>query len=337
MSDPIPGATRYAGSRVQRVEDPRLLAGRGTFVDDVVRPGTLHACFVRSTLARARVLGIDTSEAVALRGVHAAFVAADLNPGVHDVWFTGDGEQSPRAPLPPLAHEEMRFVGDPVALVVAESRYIAEDAAELVVVDYEPLAPVVDYVGAPEQDELVHAGFARNIAGELQGGSAEQVDEVLASALHTVEHTIFQRAYAAAPIETRGMVVEWDPATGELTIGAGSGMARAATGVFVREGARVLAADISGREDETAAALGDAVVPFHVDVVDEVQVEAMFAAALEAFGRVDAVLNVAGIAGAQPVVDVTLDDYERIMAVDLRGVMLVPSTASRRWFPPAAA
>ncbi len=104
--------------------------------------------------------------------------------------------------------------------------------------------------------------------------------------------------------------------------GAGSGMARAATGVFVREGARVLAADISGREDETAAALGDTVVPFHVDVVDEVQVEAMFAAALEAFGRVDAVLNVAGIGGAQPVADVTLDDYDRIMAVDLRGVML---------------
>jgi NAD(P)-dependent dehydrogenase (short-subunit alcohol dehydrogenase family) len=104
--------------------------------------------------------------------------------------------------------------------------------------------------------------------------------------------------------------------------GAGSGMARAATGVFVREGARVLAADISGGEDETAAALGDAVVPFRVDVVDEVQVEAMFSAATEAFGRVDAVLNVAGIGGAQPVVDVTLDDYERIMAVDLRGVML---------------
>jgi NAD(P)-dependent dehydrogenase (short-subunit alcohol dehydrogenase family) len=104
--------------------------------------------------------------------------------------------------------------------------------------------------------------------------------------------------------------------------GAGSGMARAATGVFVREGARVLAADVSGREDDTAAALGDAVVPFRVDVVDEVQVEAMFAAAMEVFGRVDAVLNVAGIGGAQPVVDVTLDDYERIMAVDLRGVML---------------
>ncbi|HEY6414704.1 MAG TPA: SDR family oxidoreductase [Acidimicrobiales bacterium] len=104
--------------------------------------------------------------------------------------------------------------------------------------------------------------------------------------------------------------------------GAGSGMARAATEVFVREGARVLAADISGRENETATALGDAVVPFHVDVVDEAQVEAMFAAALETFGPVDAILNVAGIGGAQPVVDVTLDDYERIMSVDLRGVML---------------
>jgi NAD(P)-dependent dehydrogenase (short-subunit alcohol dehydrogenase family) len=104
--------------------------------------------------------------------------------------------------------------------------------------------------------------------------------------------------------------------------GAGSGMARAATHVFVREGAKVLAADVSGREKDTAADLGDAVVPFHVDVTEETQVEAMFAAALEAFGRVDAVLNVAGIGGAGAVAEIALDDYERIMAVDLRGVML---------------
>ena len=80
--------------------------------------------------------------------------------------------------------------------------------------------------------------------------------------------------------------------------GAGSGMARACSRVFVREGAQVLAADISGREEETAAELGDAVTSFRVDVTQEEQVEAMFAAALEAFGRVDAVLNVAGIGGA---------------------------------------
>ena len=81
--------------------------------------------------------------------------------------------------------------------------------------------------------------------------------------------------------------------------GAGSGMARASAEVFVREGARVLAADISGRQEETAEALGDAVVPFQVDVSDEESVEAMFAAALDAFGQVDAVLNVAGIGGAR--------------------------------------
>ena len=104
--------------------------------------------------------------------------------------------------------------------------------------------------------------------------------------------------------------------------GAGSGMARASTKVFVREGARVLAVDITGREEETAADLGDAVVPFRCDVTDESQVEAMFAAAVQEFGKVDAVLNVAGIAGAQPLAEVTMEEYDRIMDVDLRGVLL---------------
>jgi NAD(P)-dependent dehydrogenase (short-subunit alcohol dehydrogenase family) len=104
--------------------------------------------------------------------------------------------------------------------------------------------------------------------------------------------------------------------------GAGSGMARACSRVFVREGAQVLAADISGREKETADELGDAVKAFRVDVTKEAEVEAMFAAALEAFGRVDAVLNVAGIGGAEPVHKVTMAEYDRIMDVDLRGVLL---------------
>jgi len=104
--------------------------------------------------------------------------------------------------------------------------------------------------------------------------------------------------------------------------GAGSGMAKASTIAFVREGAKVLAADISGRQEETAEELGDAVVPFRCDVSEESDVEAMFAAATDAFGRVDAVLNVAGIGGAQSVADITMEEYERIMAVDLRGVLL---------------
>ena len=104
--------------------------------------------------------------------------------------------------------------------------------------------------------------------------------------------------------------------------GAGSGMARASARVFVREGARVLGADISGREQETADELGDAFVPFRADVSREAEVEAMFAAAVESFGRVDAVLNVAGIGSGGPLADATVDEYERIMSVNLLGVML---------------
>jgi NAD(P)-dependent dehydrogenase (short-subunit alcohol dehydrogenase family) len=104
--------------------------------------------------------------------------------------------------------------------------------------------------------------------------------------------------------------------------GAGSGMARACTRVFVREGARVLAADISGREQDTAQELGDAVVPCRCDVTEEGQVKAMFAAALDVFGRVDAVLNVAGIGAAAPLAEVTAEEYDRVMDVDLRAVFL---------------
>ncbi|HMF81665.1 MAG TPA: SDR family oxidoreductase [Acidimicrobiia bacterium] len=104
--------------------------------------------------------------------------------------------------------------------------------------------------------------------------------------------------------------------------GAGSGMARATTRVFVREGARVLAADISGREEQTAAELGDDVVPFRCDVTKEDQVAGMFAAARDAFGQVDFVLNVAGIGSAGALAEVTMPEYDRTMDVDLRGVWL---------------
>jgi NAD(P)-dependent dehydrogenase (short-subunit alcohol dehydrogenase family) len=115
--------------------------------------------------------------------------------------------------------------------------------------------------------------------------------------------------------------------------GAGSGMAKAASEVFVREGAKVLAADISGAEKDTAVELGEPCVPFHVDVTSEADVEAMFAAALEAFGRVDAVLNVAGIGTAAALADLTLDDYERTLAVDLKGVMLGTKHGIRTMLP----
>ena len=220
MTDLIAGTTRYAGVRVHRVEDARLLTGRGTFVADITRPAMLHARFVRSPFARARIKHIDFADAIALPGVTAVFAASDLNPEVQELWYSSQGKKAPTTPLPPLAEDEVRFVGDPVALVIAESAYVAADAAELVVVDYEPLPPVADYTTAGETAELVHAGFPDNLVGKLKGGTREQVDEAVAAAAHVVEHTIHQQAYVAAPMETRGMVIEWVAASNELTIWA---------------------------------------------------------------------------------------------------------------------
>ncbi|HET6952715.1 MAG TPA: xanthine dehydrogenase family protein molybdopterin-binding subunit [Acidimicrobiales bacterium] len=213
-------AARYAGTRVHRVEDARLLTGAGTFVDDISRPGMFHACFVRSQVARARISGIDASEALALPGVHAVFVAGDLNPDVREQWYTLQGPGEADTPRPPLAEGEVRFVGDPVALVVAESRYIAEDAVDLVIVDYDPLPPLADYVDAVSSDELVHEGYPGNLAAELAILPPDALDDVFASASHVVTETIHQQAYAAVPMETRGLVVEWAAASDELTIWA---------------------------------------------------------------------------------------------------------------------
>jgi carbon-monoxide dehydrogenase large subunit len=208
--------SRYVGARVHRVEDARLLTGKGTFVDDVTRPGMQHACFVRSPFARAAITGIDVSEALALPGVHAILTAADLDPLAHPYWFTSMGKDIPDTPRPLLAVGEVRFVGDPVALVVADDRYVAEDAVDLVVVDYEPLPPIVDYRSGHGGDDLVHEAYAGNVAGFLGGPLEGDLADTFESAAHDVNVTIEQQAYAPVPIETRGIVAEWSGE--ELTV-----------------------------------------------------------------------------------------------------------------------
>jgi NAD(P)-dependent dehydrogenase (short-subunit alcohol dehydrogenase family) len=118
-----------------------------------------------------------------------------------------------------------------------------------------------------------------------------------------------------------------------IITGAGSGMGRSSARTFVREGAKVLGVDISGREQETAEELGDACIPFHADVSQEPDVEAMFAAALDAFGKVDAVLNVAGIGSGGRLGDATVEEFHRIMSVNLLGVMLGTKHAIRTMVP----
>ena len=151
--------------------------------------------------------------------MRAVYTAADLNPLVKEQWHTSIGPEGPETPRPPLADDEVRFVGDPVALVVADTLYLAEDAIELVEVDYEPLPAVVDYVGAADATDLVHEQHGSNLIGELAGLPSSALDERLRVGCRTsVSATISQQAYVALPMEGRGLVVDHATGTGDLTI-----------------------------------------------------------------------------------------------------------------------
>jgi aerobic carbon-monoxide dehydrogenase large subunit len=256
-------ATRYAGTRVPRVEDNRLLTGRGTFVDDVTRPGMLHACFVRSPFAHAKINGIDPSAALALPGVRAVFTAADLNPDVKEAWHAVAGKDIPDTPRPPLAEGAAKFVGDPVALVVAENRYVAEDAVELVEVDYEPLPAVADFTKAVGSAVIVHDAYPDNVAGGM--GGAPPDEETFSTAAHVAEANVYQQIYAPVPMETRGMVAEWDASSEELTVWASTQTPHELRAFAARllgipaQGVRVIMRDTGG-------GFGQKVVPMREDM-----------------------------------------------------------------------
>jgi carbon-monoxide dehydrogenase large subunit len=214
-------AGRFVGQSVPRREDPRLLTGQGTYVDDVVLPGMLHAAFVRSDLARARITRLDVSAARALAGVRAVLTAADLNPGLGSLqptMFQTDPPPSPCAPLRALADGDVRFVGDPVALVVAESRYVAEDACELVEVEYEPLAPIVDPEAARGSADLVHPELGSNVAMTVPTPPDPELDAVFASAAHVVRERLVQHRHTNVPMETRGVIAAYRTGSGELDV-----------------------------------------------------------------------------------------------------------------------
>ena len=211
-------AGRYVGARVNRVEDLRLLAGNATYVDDIALPGMLHVRFVRSSVARAAISRIDTTAACAAPGVRFVFTAAELNPDAREQWHTAMGPASPETPRPPLADDEVRFVGDPIALIVADSRAHAVDAAELVEIEYRPRPAIVDYTSAESADDLVHAGHGSNVVGELAGRPFASLEDTFAAAAHVIRETIHQHAAAAAPMEGRGLIIDVTRSTGEFTI-----------------------------------------------------------------------------------------------------------------------
>ncbi len=216
-------STRSFGEPVKRNEDRRLLTGRALFIDDVELPGLLHAALLRSQMAHGRIVRIDVSRALQRPGVVAAYVAGDLGP----YWQPGP-VLVPPPPIAgivfhartqvPLAKDKVRHVGEPLAIVIAESRYIAEDALDDIEVELDQLPAVVDLEQALDAGSaLVHDDVGSNISAHVRqtkghyAAAAAGADHIIRRRFH-YEHGI------SSPIETRGVVAQWDGRAGQMTI-----------------------------------------------------------------------------------------------------------------------
>ncbi len=194
---------------VERVEDLRFLRGRGTYVDDLPADGLSHAVLVRSQVAHGIIRSIDVAEARAAPGVHAVLVAADL------------GDSIPVLPLrlapiagverflqPPIARDKVRYVGEVLAIVLAETRALAEDAADLVLADIDPLPAIVDSAAAERGEVILHEDKGTNIATRYTVGKGDAA-AAFAGADYTRKERFSAHRMTAVPLETRGLIVRW--------------------------------------------------------------------------------------------------------------------------------
>jgi aerobic carbon-monoxide dehydrogenase large subunit len=220
--------TRVYGQPIKRREDPRFITGRGQYVDDVRLPGMTYAAFVRSPHAHARIRRIDTARAKAHPGVVAVFTGQDMT-GVNSLpcgWDLRKDKNIPGVvqdlvmpPHMPLASDEARCVGDPVAIVIADSHAAALDGAEQVVVDWEPVPAVTNTEKAAQASQpLVHASVPGNVAFKWEIGDRAATDAAFASAPVKVKRRIVNQRLVANAMEPRACVARFDEATGELTL-----------------------------------------------------------------------------------------------------------------------
>ena len=243
---------RHVGESVPRVEDARILTGRGRYVDDLQLPNMLHGAFVRSPFAHARLRSVDVSAALDAPGVVAVLTGEDVRASSQAIATPLSGDM--KWPVfHGLATDKVRFVGDPVVLVVARDRYRAEDACELVEVDYDPLPAVADYDAAldPAKPALFEE-LGDNIAAADEPARFGDVDAAFAEADRIIPATLRQHRVANVPMETRGVVADYDPASGELVFHAstqnphGLRMQLANTLGHPMERLRVMAGDVGG-------------------------------------------------------------------------------------------
>lgn len=209
----------YVGQSLNRPEDVPLTRGEAVFIADMEREGQLHARVVRSDVAHARIRSIETAEALATDGVVAVITAADLPPVEIPIRMPlGDVESQRKALQPPLARDRVRYVGEPIAVVVAPSARTAEDAAATVFLESEELDPVLSVAaGAEPGAPTLHDALDGNVADRLHWRLGD-VDALFAAADAVVSERLNLQRHTGVPMETRGLVAEWDDATGRLTM-----------------------------------------------------------------------------------------------------------------------
>jgi len=208
----------YFGRPVKRREDPRLLLGKGRYVADLKLPGQLEMMVIRSPHAHARIKSIDISKAVSHAQVTAVLTYADVADQVTSMPAFDILPTSLPAFQSVLANQKVRYVGEPVAVLTAPNRYIAEDAAELVKIEYEPLAPVITIERAMASDApLLYETFGTNVVHRFSQETGS-VDDAFAQADHIYRETFSIHRYTGIPMETRGVVAEWNPLQGSATL-----------------------------------------------------------------------------------------------------------------------
>lgn len=208
-------AAAFVGRSIQRFEDAALLTGRGRYLDDLgAPPGTLHAAVLRSPHAHAEIISIDAEAARAMPGVAAVLTGDDIAALTNSILV------GVKAPVEcwPVARDRVRYVGEPVALVVASDRYLAEDAVDLIDVRYRPLAAVVDPRLAVEPDApVLHEGLGGNVISE-RSFSYGDPDAAFGAAAHTIGIDVTYPRNSCTPIETYGVVAEYDPGEGTFDV-----------------------------------------------------------------------------------------------------------------------
>ena len=257
----LPGNLRFgAGQPVKRLEDQRLLTGKGQFIDDKPAEGTLWLHVLRSPHAHAEIVSLDTAAATAMPGVEALFAGADLTKDdigtipTLNIFKRPDGKPMTVPPRRLLAHEVVRFAGEPIAAVVASSRTLAQEAAEAIVVEYRELPAVVDPIeatrpGAP----AVWLDAPDNIVAAMSYGDAAKVEAAFASAAHTVSLDLVSQRLVPSAMEPRSTIAEVDKKSGRLTLHVQSQTPGSTRDVLAeailkrpKDSVRVLVGDIGG-------------------------------------------------------------------------------------------